>query len=93
MGKNHPNVEAYVVSRVRALESLLLERGVLAPDAVDRLIRRYGSSTGPLIGARAAARAWVNPDYRRLLLEEPALRRLQPAVEHMNRFAMPDQAT
>jgi nitrile hydratase subunit alpha len=71
MGKSHPNVDPYVVSRVRAIESLLLERGVLAPDAVDRLVRRYGSDTGPLIGARAAARAWVDADYRRLLLDEP----------------------
>ena len=31
MGKNHPNVDPYIVSRVRALESLLLEKGILAP--------------------------------------------------------------
>ena len=38
MGKSHPNVDDYVVSRVRALEALLLEKGVLAPDSVDRVI-------------------------------------------------------
>jgi nitrile hydratase len=70
MGKSHPNVDPYVVSRVRALESLLLERGVLAPDAVDRVVRRYAEATGPLVGARAVARAWVDPAYRRLLLED-----------------------
>jgi nitrile hydratase len=70
MGKNHPNVDPYVVSRVRALESLLLEKGILAPDAVDRVIQRYENDTGPLIGARAAARAWMDPGYRRLLLED-----------------------
>ena len=70
MGKYHANVDPYVVSRVRALESLLLERGVLAPDTVDRVIRRYGEATGPLLGARAVARAWVDPAYRRLLLED-----------------------
>ena len=72
MGKNHPNVDPYVVSRVRALESLLLEKGVLAPDAVDRVIRRYEADTGPMIGARAVARAWTDPGYKRLLLEQPA---------------------
>ena len=73
MGKNHPNVDDYVVSRVRALESLLLEKGVLAPDAVDRVVRRYEASTGPMIGARAVARAWRDPDYRqRLLGDSPA---------------------
>ena len=56
MGKNHPNVDDYVVSRVRALESLLLEKGLLPPDAVDRVIQRYESSTGPMLGARAVAR-------------------------------------
>jgi len=70
MGKNHPNVDAYVVSRVRALESLLLEKGILAPDAVDRIIQRYEADTGPMVGARAVARAWVDPAYRRLLLED-----------------------
>ena len=69
MGKNHPNVDAYVVSRVRALESLLLEKGVLAPDAVDRVIRQHEEDTGPMIGSRAVARAWVDPAYKRLLLE------------------------
>jgi nitrile hydratase len=71
MGKNHPNVDPYVVSRVRALESLLLEKGILAPDAVDRVIQRYEADTGPMVGARAVARAWTDPVYRRLLLDDP----------------------
>lgn len=70
MGKNHPNVDPYVVSRVRALESLLLEKGLLASDAVDRVIQRYADDTGPMIGARVVARAWTDPGYRRLLLED-----------------------
>jgi nitrile hydratase len=71
VGKNHPNVEKYVESRVRALESLLLETGILPADAVDRVIQRFEADTGPLIGARAVARAWRNPAYKRRLLEEP----------------------
>jgi len=63
MGKNHPNVDPYIVSRVRALESLLLEKGILAPDAVDRVIQRYEADTGPMVGARAVAKAWTDPDY------------------------------
>ena len=70
MGKNHPNVDSYVVSRVRALESLLLEKGLLAPGAVDRVIERYESDTGPMVGARAVARAWTDPEYRKLLLTD-----------------------
>jgi nitrile hydratase len=71
MGKNHPKVDDYVVSRVRALESLLLEKGLLAPDAVDRVVRRYEASTGPMIGARAVARAWRDAAYRARLLQQP----------------------
>ncbi len=71
MGKNHPNVDPYIVSRVRALESLLLEKGILAPDAVDRVIQRYEADTGPMVGARAVAKAWTDPEYRRLLLDDP----------------------
>ena len=70
MGKNHPTVDPYIVSRVRALESLLLEKGILAPDAVDRVVQRYESDTGPMVGARAVAKAWTDPEYRRLLLDD-----------------------
>ncbi len=70
MGKNHPNVDPYVVSRVRALESLLLEKGILAPDTVDRVVARYERDTGPLVGARAVAKAWLDPEYKALLLTD-----------------------
>jgi nitrile hydratase subunit alpha len=70
MGKNHPNVDDYVVSRVRALESLLLEKGLLAADAVDRVIHRFENDTGSMVGAKAVARAWRDDDYRRRLLTD-----------------------
>jgi nitrile hydratase len=70
MGKNHPNVDDYVVSRVRALESLLLEKGLLAADAVDRVIQRFENDTGSMVGAKAVARAWRDDDYRRRLLTD-----------------------
>ena len=71
MAKYHPTVDPYVVSRVRALESLLLEKGILRPGAVDAVVQRYQNDTGPLVGAKAAARAWVNSEYRELLLANP----------------------
>jgi nitrile hydratase subunit alpha len=70
MAKYHPAVDDYVVSRVRALESLLLEKGLLAPETVDRVIARYDADTGPLIGARMVARAWLDPAYRALLVAD-----------------------
>ena len=72
MGKYHPNVEEYVVSRVRALESLLLEKGVLEADTVDTVVSRFENDTGPMVGVRAVARAWSDPAYKRLLLEDAA---------------------
>lgn len=70
MAKYHPAVDPYVASRVRALESLLLEKGVLQPGAVDRVIQRYANDTGPLLGARMTARAWCDPAYRETLLHD-----------------------
>jgi nitrile hydratase subunit alpha len=90
MGKNHPNVDAYIVSRVRALESLLLEKGILAPDAVDRVIQRYEADTGPMIGARAVARAWVDPGYRRLLLEDPRSALAQFGLDYQMLMVVPN---
>ncbi len=72
MAKYHPTVAPYVESRVRALESLLLEKGLLRPGVVDAVIERYATDTGPLLGARLVARAWVDPDFRARLLEDPA---------------------
>ncbi len=70
MGKYHPNVDDYVVSRTRAIESLLLEKGLLAPDTVDKVVSRYENDTGPLIGARVTARAWLEPEFKRRLLDD-----------------------
>jgi nitrile hydratase len=53
-----------------ALESLLLEAGLINPDAVDGLIRTYEQDVGPLNGAKVVAKAWTDPDYKARLLED-----------------------
>lgn len=58
--------------RVRALESILVEKGYVEPAALDLLIEKYETRVGPHNGARVVARAWVDPDYRRLLLADSA---------------------
>src|SRR5438067_6330426 len=50
--------------RVRALETILTEKGYVDPAALDRLIETYETKVGPRNGARVVARAWSNPDYR-----------------------------
>jgi len=57
--------------RAEALESLLVERGIVRPEVVDAIIRRFEQDIGPMNGARAVARAWVDPGYRARLLADP----------------------
>jgi nitrile hydratase len=56
--------------RTEALESLLREKGLVQPEAVDAIIRLYERDVGPMNGAKVVARAWVDGDYRRRLLED-----------------------
>jgi nitrile hydratase len=56
--------------RAEALEALLVEQGLLDPSTVDEVIARYAERVGPLNGARAVARAWVDPAYRERLLAD-----------------------
>jgi nitrile hydratase subunit alpha len=56
--------------RVRALESVLVEKGYVDPAALDLLIETYETRVGPHNGARVVARAWADEDYRRWLLSD-----------------------
>jgi nitrile hydratase len=54
--------------RVRALETLLTDKGYIDPAALDVFIDTYENKIGPRNGAKVVARAWTDPDYRRRLL-------------------------
>ena len=56
--------------RVKALESLLTEKGLVSPKALDELIDTYETRIGPRNGANIVARAWVDPAYRERLLAD-----------------------
>jgi nitrile hydratase subunit alpha len=56
--------------RVRALETVLAQKGYIDPAALDRLIEAYETRIGPRNGARVVARAWVDAAFRRWLLED-----------------------
>jgi len=49
--------------RVRALESILLEKGYIEPAAIDELIETYEKRIGPRNGAHVVAKAWVDPAF------------------------------
>ena len=57
------------VLRVKALESLLVEKGLVDPAALDKLIDTYEHKVGPNNGAKVVAKAWSDPEYRARLLE------------------------
>lgn len=57
-------------SRARALQSLLIEEGLLSTEAVDEVVSTFEERIGPLNGAKVVARAWTDPDYKERLLAD-----------------------
>ena len=54
----------------KALESLLIEKGLITSERIDEIVKEYEEDIGPMKGAQVVARAWLNPDYKaRLLLD------------------------
>jgi nitrile hydratase subunit alpha len=58
------------VLRVKSLESLLVEKGLVETEALDTLVERYEKKIGPQFGAKVVARAWVDEGYRQRLLKD-----------------------
>ena len=56
--------------RVKAIETLLVEKGLVDPAAIDAVVDAYQNEIGPRNGARVVARAWTDPDYRARLLAD-----------------------
>jgi nitrile hydratase len=69
----HQAVPSDAALRVKALESLLVEKGLVDPAALDLLVDRFEHKVGPRNGARVVARAWIDPAYKqRLLTDAPS---------------------
>ncbi|TMA68842.1 MAG: nitrile hydratase subunit alpha, partial [Deltaproteobacteria bacterium] len=71
--------------RAEALESLLVEKGLVRSEVVDAIIRRFEQDIGPMNGAKAVARAWSDPGYRARLLADP-----WAAIAELGVTAIPD---
>lgn len=67
---HHLGPEPYNVARAKALESLLLEKGVLAGSTIDKIIDFFEHDMGPMNGAKVIARAWVDPAFKKRLLDD-----------------------
>lgn len=72
-GHDHHNAPlSEPAQRVKALEQLLVEKGLVNPQALDELIDTYERRVGPRNGARVVARAWIDPEYRKRLFDNAA---------------------
>src|ERR1700716_705738 len=69
-GHSHQAVPSDPALRVKSLESLLVEKGLVDRSALDTLIDSYEHKIGPRNGARVVARAWANPNYKKRLLAD-----------------------
>ena len=67
---DHQAVPSDVALRVKALESLLVEKGLVDRAALDAIVDMYETKIGPRNGARVVARAWVDPAYKKRLLTD-----------------------
>ncbi len=56
--------------RTMAIESLLIEKGLISAEEVDKVISTFVSDIGPMYGAKVVARAWVDPEYKQRLLQD-----------------------
>ena len=66
----HGSELSEVQLRVRALETVLAEKGYIDPEALDRIVEAYETKIGPHIGARVVAKAWTDPAFKQALLED-----------------------
>src|SRR5689334_3424153 len=63
-GHAHQTPPSDIALRVKALESLLVEKGLVDPAALDAIVDHFEHKVGPRNGARVVARAWTDPAYR-----------------------------
>ena len=75
---HHPEEESYASLRTKALESLLVEKGIVSTDAIDAMVQAYEQDIGPRNGSKVVARAWLDPAYKQRLLTKGA-----PAVNEL----------
>ena len=69
MSGNHVTVPTGAALRVKALEAILEEKGLVDPAALDSLVDTFETKVGPRNGARVVAKAWTDPKFRQRLLE------------------------
>ncbi len=69
MSTSETTHQEQIAARVKAIESLMIEKGLMTTAAVDRLAEIYENEVGPQLGAKVVAKAWTDPDFKKRLLE------------------------
>ena len=67
---HHPAAITDVERRARALEEVLVEKGIVSPEFIDSVVEAYAQDIGPMNGAKVIARAWNDPEYKQRLLTD-----------------------
>lgn len=70
MASHHHRPEAEIALRVKAIEALLIEKGIVDSAALDTIIETYETKVGPHIGARIVAKAWMDTAFKQRLLAD-----------------------
>ncbi|MEM8643174.1 MAG: nitrile hydratase subunit alpha [Cyanobacteria bacterium P01_G01_bin.54] len=65
-----PDRERYSAAKVKALESLLIEKGIITGKTVDNILSFFDTQMGPFNGAKLVARAWIDPDFKARLIAD-----------------------
>ena len=65
-----PNRELESAAKVRALEALLIEKGIIGSETVNKVLEYFESKMGPFNGAKLVAKAWVDPGFKELLIKD-----------------------
>ncbi|MBA3251881.1 MAG: nitrile hydratase subunit alpha [Geodermatophilaceae bacterium] len=65
-----PRSEAEIAARMKALEALMIDKGIMTTEAVDRLAEIYENEVGPQLGAAVVAKAWTDPAFKQRLLAD-----------------------
>jgi len=57
-----------IAARVKALESIMIEKGIMTTEAIDRMVEIYETEVGPQLGASVVAKAWADPEFKSRLI-------------------------
>jgi nitrile hydratase len=66
----HLRSEEEIAARVKALESIMIEKGIMTVEAVNRFAEIYENEVGPQLGASVVARAWTDPEFKKRLIDD-----------------------